>query len=383
VLVFAVAFGQWRILDPERRLLFYILLARVLLQTFSQAAMAVFKARERMEYVALQQGINSLVVLSWVAACLVFGKGLAIVLIGLVAGQLAETLLGWLALARLLPAPRFFKWEREQWVRTITGCLPIGLTAILLALNLRLDVLVLSRYATSHTLGQFNAAAWFLIAGFLTASLLMSVMFPRLSRLLADNSEKAGEFVLSLLKNSVLGVGFVALLLWICAPALVVFLFGDDFMPAADSLRILSPALPLAFLNTVFFYVFAAARRRFVCLVTLGTGLAIGACLSFYLTSRYGPGGCAAAAVLRELMISSAYLFFLIRGNHARIAGFALLKVLLGATAVLALAAFLTLRLHLEHLWWAGWMVLVLAGTMGVMGVPRVAELRLLADDRI
>src|SRR5262245_36639201 len=53
VVVFALGFGEWGISTRERRLLFYILVLRVLLQSFSQSAMAIFRAIERMHYIAI------------------------------------------------------------------------------------------------------------------------------------------------------------------------------------------------------------------------------------------------------------------------------------------------------------------------------------------
>jgi len=383
VLIFTVGFGAWGITDRERRLLFYILVARVLLQTFSQAAMAIFKAVERMQYVAFQQSINSLVIVVWVGVSLALRARLPVLVAGLVAGQLAETCLGWNILRKMLPAPRFLPPDRTVLVRIVTGCLPIGITAVLLALSLRIDIFVLSHYVTTRALGQFNAAVWFVIATFLVASLLMSVLFPKLSRLLTDSSDRAGDYVLSLVKNALLITGFGALLVWLSAPGLISLFFGPDFALAADTLRILAPALPLVFLNTVFFYVFAAARRRFVCLGTLTLGVAGGTLLSFYMTSRYGAAGCAAAAVAREFTISSIYVLFLTQSRHARSAGLALMKVFVGATGFLATAVLFAAPLHLASLWLAAWTVLVLAGTIGVLGLPNIGEWRLLTDDRL
>jgi O-antigen/teichoic acid export membrane protein len=383
VVIFTLCFGEWGMSDRERRLLFYILVVRVLLQSFSQATMAVFKAFERMHYIALLQFVNSSVVVLWATASVILGAPLPVLVAGLIVGQFAETCMGWNILRRMSPRPRFRMWNRETLVHIASLCFPIGLTAILLALNLRIDILVLSRYVPSDTLGQFNAAVWFIIAAFLAASLLMSVLFPKLSRLLIEHSSQGSAYVLSLLKNALLITGAGSLLLWLSAQKLLPLVFGAGFERAAEILRILGPVLPLVVLNTIFFYVFAAARRRFVCLATLGTGVAAGACLSLFLTSRYGPMGTATADVAREFMMSSAYLFFLVRGNHARVAGLALLKVFLGATALLALIVVLAAPLRIEVMWLAAWMVFVLVGTLGVLGLPNLGEWRLLTDDRL
>ena len=383
VTVFALGFGMWGIADRERRLVFYILVLRVLLQSFSHSAMAVFKALERMHYVALQQSINSAVIVVWVVACLVLKTPLHLMVAGLVVGQLAETLIGWNILGRLLPTLHFMKWDRKALLRTAAASFPFGLTAILLALNLRIDVLVLSHYVSSRILGQFNAAVWFVVAMFLVASLLMSVLFPRLSRVLVDQSGLGSEYIRSLVKNVLMFTAVGSLLVWIVAPALIQMLFGPDFFPAAQVLRILAPALPLVFLNTIFFYVFAAARRRFVCLSTLSLGIGMGALLSMYLSSRYGATGAATADVAREVAMSGVYLCFLIQGNHARFAGVALLKVFTGATALLIFAVYLAGIFHVQFMWLAVWMFFVLMGTLATLGFPNIREWQLLTDDRL
>jgi O-antigen/teichoic acid export membrane protein len=381
VAVFAVVFGEWGIADQERRLLFYILIVRVLLLSFSQAAMAVFKAIERMPYIALQQFVNTTVVVLWTAASLAWGVRLPVVVAGLVAGQLAETILGWGILRGLLPA--LLTWNRQTMARIIMASLPFGLTAILLALNLRVDILVLSHYVSSRILGQFNAAAWFVIGMFLSASLLMSVLFPKLSRILAQRSGLGSDYVLSLVKNALMFAAVGSLFVWVIAPRLILLTFGPDFSPAAYILRILAPALPLVFLNTVFFYVFAAARRRFVCLGTLSFGVAFGGLLSVFLTSRYGATGSATADVAREFAMSGVYLFFLIQGNHSRFAGVQLLKVFAGATALLAVAVLFASLFEIRFMWLAAWLFFVLMGALGTLGFPSIQEWRLLTDDSL
>jgi len=383
VVAFTLIFGEFGIADRSRRLVFYVLIGRVVLQTFSQATMAIFKAFERMQYVALQQFVNSSIVFVWVGSGVSLRASLPVVMTGLLAGQLAETCLGWMILWSKFGPGRLLKWDRNTLSAIAAECLPIGFTAILLALNLRIDILVLSIYVPASSLGQFQAAAWFTTSTFLSASLVMSVLFPKLSRLLIGHSAQGSAYVLSLLKNALLVTAVGSLVVWLSAPTLLPLFFGKDFESAANILRILAPALPLVFLNTVLFYVFVAARRRFVCLGTLGFGVMAGTVLNLYLSSRYGVAGCAIADVARELMISGVYLYFLIQGNHARIAGLALVKVLMGATILLALGALLAAPLHLGVLWLAVWMVFVVTGTLMALGFPQRRELHLLTDDHL
>jgi O-antigen/teichoic acid export membrane protein len=361
---------------------FYLLVGRAILQTFSQASMAVFKAFERMQYVALQQAVNSFVVVLWVGTALVFRAPLPVVVMGLVAGQFVETCLGWCIIRnRFTPGlPR--KWDGRLLSTIAHACFPIGITAVLLAVNLRIDILVLRIYVRTGALGQFHVAASFAILTFLATSLLMAVLFPKLSRLLIEGSTRGSSYVLSLLKNGLLVTALASLALWISAPLLVPLFFGQEFTPAVSTLRILAPALPLVFLNTVLFYVFVAARRRFVYMGTLAFGVAAGAALCLYLAPRYGAAGCAIADVIRELIVSGIYLYFLANGAHARIAGRALLKVFAAATVVLIPGALVT-SAFFRDMWLAAWMFLVIAGTLLFLGRPRRTEWRLLTDEHL
>jgi len=383
VLVFATAFGEWGIASWDRRWLFYILVIRILLQSFSQATMSIFRAVERMQYIAVQQSINSVLTILWVAAVVAFKASPLVLVTGLVVGQLAETFFGWVILRRFLPASHFRMPDRHTAFQIAAASFPFGLTAILLALNLRIDILVLSHYASARILGQFNAGVWFVIAMFLCASLLMSVLFPKLSRLMAENTATGSDYVRGLLKNALMFGALGSLLLWLSAPRVIRLFFGPDFDPAAHILRVLAPTLPLVFLNTIFFFVFAAARRRFVCLGTLAFGVTAGFLVNVYLTSRYGATGSATADVFREFAICGIYVCFLIQGNHARFAGLALLKVFAGATVGLGLGVLFASLLHIHVMWFAAWMFFVLLGTVVTLGLPSMKEWHLLMDDRL
>ncbi len=383
VVIFALFYGPWGIPDPVRRILFYVLLIRLVLQTFSQASMAVFKAYERMHFVAFQQLVNAAVVVLWVGITMYGHFSLPIVVSGLVAGQLIETLLGWWIIRRHFSPGSPVKWNTAVFRGIMAASVPIGLTAIFQGINLRMDILVLSHFVSGRTLGEFQAAAWFPVGTFLIASLLMAVVFPKLSRLCSGNSAYEIPYVESLIKTGVLVTAVAALLLWFCAPLVIRIVFGRSLIAAADNLKLLAPVLPLVFLNNILFYVFVAARRRDVYLGTLVRGVLAGVALSIWLTSAYGPVGCAIADGARELIISASYLSCLLRRSDTQRMGLALLQVFGGATLVSVLGVCLAATIHHSEKWFAVWVILVLMGTAGFFGLPTRKEWRLLLDDSL
>jgi O-antigen/teichoic acid export membrane protein len=383
VTLFVILSGSWLIPDLGSRLLFYLLTGRVLLQTYSQASMAIFKAFERMHFVAMQQSINSLVVVVWAGIALALKADLWMVVAALIAGQAVETCLGWQFIRTNFSLARPAGWDGKLLSAIIVSSFPIGITAMLQALNLRIEVLVLGRYASDQVLGQFQAVAWFPVGIFLVTSLLMTVLFPKLSRLMRKDSVYTRAYLTGLLKNGLLAATLGSIVLWFCAPSLLVWIFGEPLSPAAPTLQLLAPMLPLVFMNTVLFYVFIAAHRRGVYMGTLGLGVTLGLALSFILTAHYGVVGCVLAGVVREFTMCSFYLYFLIQGNHAPAAGWGVLKVFLPAASFVVLGILVTASPGHGVQWPAAWLLLVLVGTLVTLGFPRRLEWQLLVDDSL
>jgi O-antigen/teichoic acid export membrane protein len=383
VALLVVLSGARLIPDLGTRLLFYLLTGRILLQTYSQASMAIFKAFERMHFVAIQQSINSLVVVIWAGAALVFKADLWVVVAALIAGQAAETCLGWQFIRTNFSPGRPAGWDGRLLSAIVASSFPIGITAMLQAVNLRIDVLVLGRFASKLALGQFQAVAWFPVGIFLVTSLVMTVLFPKLSRLMRRDSVQTGVYLRGLLKNGLLAATLGSIVLWFCAPALLVWIFGETLSPSAPTLRLLVPMLPLVFMNTLLFYIFIAAHRRGVYMGTLGLGVALGLSLSLILTAHYGVLGCVLAGVVREFTMCCFYLYFLVQGNHAHSAEWDVLKVFLPATLFVMLGILVTGAPEHGGEWSEAWLLLVLVGTLVKLDFPRRVEWQLLMDDSL
>jgi O-antigen/teichoic acid export membrane protein len=172
-----------------------------------------------------------------------------------------------------------------------------------------------------------------------------------------------------------------SIVVWLLAPHLLHWFFGRELVPAATTLRILAVVLPLVFINTTMFYVFVAAQRRSAYLTALALGVLVGGILSLVLAARYGADGSALADLLREFLVSVIYLCFLKAGDFAQSTGRALLKVLTCTVILTALVIFLFASVQFGTAWPAAWNLALVVGTLAFLGLPRLPELLLLADD--
>ncbi len=256
---------------------------------------------------------------------------------------------------------------------------PIGVAAVLQALNLRLDILTLGPFATNRDLGSYQAAAWFPVGAFLLVSLLMTTLFPKLARVFQFPGKQVNNYVASLMKSGVLVMTLSSILAELLAPYLLRVLFGAELETASFTLRILVVAFPFIFVNTALFYVFVAAKKRNAYLTALLLGLVSGGALSLILSAKYGPAGTALACVIREVLVSAVYLVFLNAGDLAKSAR-AALRLLACCAAGLII---LDILLSNSTAFGAAWSVALVAGIVLSLRGPRLQEALLLVDDNL
>jgi O-antigen/teichoic acid export membrane protein len=381
LVVGGLIFGALALHDAGRRGLFYILAIRALLQTFSLASMSFFKAMERMHFVALQQLANGAVTVSGLIVCIFLGAGLYTTVSALLAGQLVELLLGWWFIRRHFSPGPIRAWDSGRMSSMFIAAVPIGIAAILQAFGIRVDVLILGVFSSNKELGQFQAAALMVVASFLATSLLMTVLFPKLVRLLRSPTSTGTAYLESILKNGVLLATCASIVVWLAAPVLVPGVFGQSFIPASRFLRILAPVLPFIFVNTSMFYIFLATDHRREYLATLAFTIGLSVVLAFVLAPRMGGAGVAMADLIREGLASVIYLYLLHRKSRVPSLGPALLKIVPG-TALVALATFLLLGVSgNSQVWAVMWSVTMLGGILLLAGTPRREQLVVLAKE--
>lgn len=378
---FAILFGEFGIHDPERRLLFFVLTLRVVLQTFSQAYMAIIRATEHMHLVTLQQAAGVAASLLTIVACVLMQASLIGFVSALLAGTFCETWAGWWILRRRFRPGTVRSWSFRFGRQMFLAALPVGVIAILQAASLRTDVLVLGAFASNAELGHFQAAAWLLILTFLAGSLLMSVLFPRMVRILRRPSPGGVAWIESLIQNAALLILLGAAIVCFGAPSFLRACYGPALLPAAPLLRILAAVAPFLFLNTILFYIFVASNRRRPYLLSFAVSASAGLALALALAPVYGGVGVGIADLVRESSLSVLLVTSLWRQGLIPNLGPALLRAAGAAALLMPLIAILPGTPHSSDAWAAAWVFSILAGSFAFLGMPKRHQFLMLARE--
>ncbi len=283
------------------------------LSSFFQLSFALFRAHEYMGYETLILVMEKIITSGIGIVLLVQGYGLVAFCGVFVLGGIVS-----LALSLWVIQRKFFRlrlaFDRQFAREVLVKALPFGLSMFLVTVYDRVDILMLSAMASAQEVGWYAAAYKLLSLTNLVPTILVTALFPALSREVALGSDEAARIFTKGLKYLV----FLALPMiagaTLLADEMVLFVFGADFKNAAPALRILSWVSGILFLNIFLSTLLTAANHQKKLVYVQIAGLFANLGLNYVLIPQYSIAGSAFATVITEgLILVFCLLFALIR----------------------------------------------------------------------
>ena len=239
---------------------------------------AIFRGLKRSEYEVIVRLFFSMTNVVAGSAVLCAGWGLRAVVCSQLACVTGAVALAFLLLRRFTVV-RPFTWSaRSLWSNTAAGAPFAGILLALYFSN-QVGVLILSLFKSESEVGYFAAAMRLFDNVTLIAAAVMGAFLPTMSELHVTSRaafSRTLEFTMKYLfaVSAPIAAGMAVL-----AEPLARLLYGDSFLPSAEALRILGPAVVFAFWNYVADSVLIAVdRERLVFRLTcLGAGVHIAA----------------------------------------------------------------------------------------------------------
>ena len=251
MVVILAAIGWLAHLSNVEWMIASLIAVRTILQGYCQMQVTVLKAIDRMHAIGAIQTTHSMVLLLALWRCYVVRANIYAVIAVLAIAQGVELLLeaAWIHRSGISLVRVHL---RDCW-RLMHGSTTVGIAVSLSSVIFRVDVIVLSLIAGAAAAGVFAAAQTILIIVYLLGSLLASVLFPQMARLVNAPEEFRQYF-----RNwsmIVLGVMVPASLLAVTiGPSLMRTLFGLGFRASGSLLAIMLIAAPMIVLNALYLH---------------------------------------------------------------------------------------------------------------------------------
>lgn len=275
-----------------------LVFARTLLQSLAQLNYAILKALRQVPPIAGLQyfhfGLMSGVLVAATRVNFQF-----VTLLALLVGCQAVEFIGslyWLLWRRHLSL------ETVSWnecLGHIRASVPTGITTTISTVVLRADFIVLALFVTAEQTGQYAAAQFVIVAMYLAAWLLGSLVLPQFAG--ESNQPVAMRAIVRRWTRLLILVALpvTAALIWI-GPYAVRQLFGSAYEQSARLIPVLLLATPFIWLNSIYLHRAIAVEDKRIHVRAYGMVAGIAVALSAVCAWKWGAFGIAGIAVVRE-----------------------------------------------------------------------------------
>lgn len=208
-------------------------------------------------------------------------------------------------------APFRLVFKREALVRTLKESWPMAISAILVLVYFKGDMLLLSLMRAPHEVGVYGVAYKILENIIFFPIMFVGLVMPLLSKYFTTDKamfqtvfQKTFDFLAMIVVP--LAAGGIYL-----APDIVRILAGGGFEEAALPLRILLVAIVFIFFGALFGSTIIAIHKQKKVMWVYGVAAALNIAANIYLISLYSYVGAAITTAATELVVSSCMLFII------------------------------------------------------------------------
>ncbi len=264
----------------------------------------IFQVRLKMQYDAIAMVCSKAAVFLTILLAAVLHTPVLIFICAQVIGSATMTIVAWIFATKLTTIRWTF--NRQRTSKLLHQSIPSGVALLIAVVYLKIDGVLLEVFKGSAALGIYSAAyrpiEYFLLAG----SVIVNPIYPLLSKYFGTHHREFLHIYQQSFIAIVIPLGAIMLLNLAYAPQLFSFAFGSQYQQAADPYRLLTIVLPLLFCNGWQALALLTANRQTVTMLIDGGGLTVNIIANLLLIPRFGAIGCAIAALLTAIFVSSA-----------------------------------------------------------------------------
>ncbi|HOO90901.1 MAG TPA: flippase [Syntrophales bacterium] len=261
----------------------------------------ILNANERMDLTALIDVIERATALFAGVVLLYVTRSLLYLVLALLISNLVRQFL-YFFFARRYFIPRF-GFDFGLWKRLFVRSVPFALSISFLYIYHRIDTVMLSLMIGDQVTGWYNAAYRLIDVIHYIPYLLVLAILPPMAQYSRENTEVLTDIFTRSFRYLAMLALPIGVGMFLLAPRLILFVFGEGFENATPALRILIWAEVFVFLNYLGGHLLNMIDRQKHYTVIIGVTVLFNIILNLLLIPSYHHIGAAAATLICELAI--------------------------------------------------------------------------------
>jgi len=289
-------------------LIVYLITFSTIFNSFTGLFNSVFQAFQKMEYMSLGIILNSLLIFTGTAFVIYQNLGIfSFAFVYLFASTVTFVYSLCTIIWRFL-IPKL-ELDLPLWKNLLKESIPFCMTGVFIAIYFRMDIIILSMMKGEEIVGWY-AASYRVIDGLsVIPSAFMSIIFPVFSKYYIDSKkslELAFEKSLAFITIIAIPIGVGTMIL---SNEIILFIYGNMYLPSASALRILIWASVLGFINLTPATLLISINKQRTLMIFTFIGAILNLVLNYLLIPSFSYEGAAVATVITELVIGLLMLY--------------------------------------------------------------------------
>ncbi len=314
--------------DPTVRFAIWILAFYIFFQSIKSVFIAFFQARQRMEYAAIAQILET-IFLTGIGLFVLFNFP-SIQALGLTYALMAFAGLVFIFIIfKKKIYPPALSFAPKTWKQFLSLSWPLGLVGLSGTIFNQIDSITLGLYGQITQVGWYNAAYAIFGAVLLPSWILWHTFFPALSRAFGESKGSFQKIYNFQMEAAIfLSLGFLAGGIAL-APKIIDFFYDPSYAPSALALRILLAAAAAIILSEPIRQALIAMNQQKKLFWAVLAGSLLNAALDVWLIPTWSLYGPAFATFIGTVLMTFLFSFYASRA--LRLGSFSLLLIFVGA----------------------------------------------------
>jgi O-antigen/teichoic acid export membrane protein len=289
----------------------YVISISTIIGAFSDLFSSAFRAFEKMEYEALTNIIEKIIVASVSIFLLFQGYGLIEVCYIFLFGSMVR-FFTCLYIYKKKFGETVLKFEKnnEVWIFLIKNGLPFALAGIFTILYMKIDTVMLSLMKGNSVVGWYNAAQNITTSLSFIAGVFLASIFPVISGYFITSKESLKKVYNLSFKYLFIIILPISAGIFLLSERIILLLFTSEYIPSIGALRILTWLQIFAFLGWLSGVILNSMNKQKLFTYAVGIGALINIILNLILIPTLSLYGAAIATLITQIIVFSV-LFYL------------------------------------------------------------------------
>lgn len=280
--------------------LIYIQSIFIILQSFNDLLLSIFRAKEKFKYEAFIKFANGLIIISLIALVAPRHSLRLFVYTFVLTAAIS------LIITIILISKKYFTLKFSFQTKIIKNIIkkswPLALAGLFTIVYFRIDAIMLSYLKGDEATGWYNAAYQLIYSLIFIPAFIMMSFYPQLVNSIKKDLVRGKKlYQQSLVFIAAAGFIIMALVFWLAEP-IINLSYGASFAPSIPALKILTVAVFISFLAHVWLFTLTALGKQKTYTWAVGTGMVINIILNWIFIPKYSLYAAAWTTVITELI---------------------------------------------------------------------------------